>query len=183
MLLSAGVLLSAVEGSYAGSYWINGRSLSTYYTDGYAGLVNSSDRTRWQDGFTHNIVSDQAVAAWLVAHGYAGASAVVWNNADEWIYLLAPLNTVLPTVGLFNDDVLLGSRGAVGPYIAGHRPTVIVVNQPSLGERPTILPVLARYYVAMYSTGPDTVYIERTQARTAGSATPRRRGHVRRSAA
>ena len=78
---------------------------------------------------------------------------------------------------------ILGSRGAVGPYIAGHRPTVIVVNQPSLGERPTILPVLARYYVAVYSTGPDTVYIERSQARTTGSATPRRRGHVRRSAA
>jgi 4-amino-4-deoxy-L-arabinose transferase-like glycosyltransferase len=182
VLLSAGVLLAAVEGSYAGSYWINGRSVFTYYTDGYAGLVNSSERTRWQNGFTHNIVFDQAVATWLVAHRYANASAVVWNNADEWIYLLTPLNTVLPTVGLFNDDVLLGNRAAVGPYIARHRPTIIVVNQPSLGTRPTILPVVAQYYVAVYKVGPDTVYIERTQPRTAGSATPRGRGHAGRSA-
>ena len=35
VLLSAGILLAAAEGSYAGSFWINGRSLSTYYTDGY----------------------------------------------------------------------------------------------------------------------------------------------------
>ncbi len=172
-LLSAGVLVAAVEGSYAGSYWINGRSLSTYYTGGYAGLVNSSERTRWQNGFTTNVVSDQAVAAWLVAHGYANASAVVWTTADEWLYLLTPLNTVLPTVGLFNDDVLLGSRAAVGPYIARRRPTVIVVDQPALALRPSILPVLAHDYVAEYRVGEDTVYIERAQLRSARSATSR----------
>ena len=169
-LLSAGVLVAAAEGSYAGSYWINGRSLSTYYTDGYAGLVNSSERTRWQNGFSQNVVFDHAVAAWLVAHHYANSSAVVWNTSDEWVYLLTPLNTVLPTVGFFNNDVLLGSREAVGPYIARHRPTIIVVNRPTLVLRPTILPVLARYYVAAYSIGLDTVYVERPPPHTASSA-------------
>jgi hypothetical protein len=183
VLLSAGVLLAAAEGSYAGSYWINGRSLSTYYADGYAGLVNSSERTRWQNGFSHNVVFDEAVAAWLNAHHYANASAVVWNTSDEWVYLLAPLNTVLPTVGLFNDDVLLGSRGAIAPYIARHRPTIIVLNRPSLVLRPAIIPVLAQYYVAVYSAGLDTVYVVRSKPRTASSATPRRRGHAGRSTA
>ncbi len=39
-LLAAGMLLAAAQGSYAGSFWINGRSLSTYYADGYSSLVN-----------------------------------------------------------------------------------------------------------------------------------------------
>jgi hypothetical protein len=160
--LAAGVLLATVQGSYAGSYWINGRSLSSYYTGGYASLVSASERTWWQQGFAHDVAADQAVTAWLVAHGYANASAVVWNVADAWVYLTAPLTTVLPTVGLFNDDVLVGSRAAVGPYVSRHRPTVIITNQPSLILRPSILPVLARYYVAVFRTGLDTIYIERT---------------------
>jgi len=163
--LAAGVLLAAVQGSYAGSYWINGRSLSSYYTDGYASLVSAAERTRWQDSFSHDVTADQAVAAWLMAHGYAGSSAVVWNVADAWVYLTTPLTTVLPTVGLFNDDVLVGSRAAVGPYVSRHRPTVIITNQPSLILRPSILPVLARYYVAVFHTGLDTIYIERAAVR------------------
>ena len=100
---------------------------------------------------------------------------MVWNTSDEWVYLLTPLNTVLPTVGFFNNDVLLGSRAAVGPYIARHRPTIIVVNLPTLVLRPTILPVLARYYVAAYRIGLDTVYVERPPLHTASSA-PRHDG-------
>jgi 4-amino-4-deoxy-L-arabinose transferase-like glycosyltransferase len=168
-LLSAGILLGAAEGSYAGSYWINGRSLSRYYTDGYAALMSSSERTAWQDSFTRDVGYDRAITAWLVAHHYANASAVVWNVSDEWVYLLTPLNTVLPTVGLFNDDVLLGSRLAVGPYVARRRPTVIVIDQPSLVLRPSIIPVIEHYYVAMFAIGLETVYIERSQLR---SATP-----------
>ena len=90
---------------------------------------------------------------------------------------------MLPTVGLFNDDVLLGSRGAIGPYIARHRPTIIVLNRPSLVLRPAIIPLLAQYYVAVYSAGLDTVYVVRSQPRAASSATPRRRGDAGRSAA
>jgi hypothetical protein len=164
-LLSIGVLLATAQGSYAGSYWLNGRSLSTYYTNGYASLVSSSERTRWQNSFSRNVVYDRAITNWLVTHHYANASAVVWNVSDEWIYLLTPLNTLLPTVGLFNDDVLLGSRGAVGPYVAEKRPTVIVIDQPSLVLRPTVIPVIAQYYVAVYRIGVDTVYIERTRVR------------------
>jgi hypothetical protein len=162
-LLSIGVLLAAAQGSYAGSYWLNGRSLSTYYADGYAGLVSSSERTRWQNSFSRNVVDDRAITNWLVTHHYANASAVVWNVSDEWLYLLTPLNTVLPTVGLFNDDVLLGSRDAVGPYVAAKRPTVIVIHQPSLVLRPSVVPVIAQYYVAVFRSGVDTVYVERVR--------------------
>jgi 4-amino-4-deoxy-L-arabinose transferase-like glycosyltransferase len=171
-VLAAGLLLAAAEGSYAGSYWINGRSLSTYYVNGYASLVNASERTRWQDSFAKGVVVDAAVAHWLIAHHYSNATAVVWDIADEWIYLLTPVVTVLPTVSLFNDDLLLGSRSAIGPYVARHRPTVIVINQPSLVLRPSILPVLAEYYTAVYRFGSDTVYIERATLSRTAQASP-----------
>jgi hypothetical protein len=58
---------------------------------------------------------------------------------------------------------MLGSRAAVGPYVARHRPRVIITNQPSLALRPTILPALAQYYVAVYRVGTETIYLERTQ--------------------
>ncbi|HVC41103.1 MAG TPA: hypothetical protein VND54_03905 [Candidatus Saccharimonadales bacterium] len=171
-LLSIGIILAAAQGSYAGSYWINGRSLSTYYADGYAALFNAAERTRWQDSFSPNVAYDRAVTGWIVAHHYANATAVVWNVSDEWVYLLTPLNTLLPTVGLFNDDVLLGSRAEVGLYVARRRPTVITVDEPTLVLRPSILPVLAKYYIAVYSVGVETVYIERTQLRSANPVAP-----------
>jgi len=71
-----GILLAAAQGSYAGSFWINGRSLSTYYTDGYSSLVNATERTQWQNSFSDSIVVDQTVIHWLIAHHYANASAV-----------------------------------------------------------------------------------------------------------
>jgi 4-amino-4-deoxy-L-arabinose transferase-like glycosyltransferase len=178
-VLAAGVLLASVQGSYAGSYWINGRSLSTYYVDGYTSLVNASERTRWQNSFSEGVVPDRAVAAWLVAHHYANSSAVVWSVADEWIYLLTPLHTVLPTVGLFNDDVMLGKGSKIGAYVARHRPRVIVVNLPSLVPRSSILLVLAEYYVPVYSVGPDIIYIERPTSRVSAAAS--RRHTLRRS--
>ncbi len=178
VLLATGILLAAAEGSYAGSFWINGRSLSTYYSDGYQSLLNSGERTRWQDSFSGNIVFDQDVTHWLIAHHYAGSSAVVWNVADEWIYLLTPLHTVLPTVGLFNDDVMLGTRSAIGGYVARHRPLVIVLNALSVATRPSILPVLAEYYVAVYHVGPDTIYLERSRETRVLPAAPRRHAHA-----
>jgi 4-amino-4-deoxy-L-arabinose transferase-like glycosyltransferase len=178
VVLAAGILVAAAEGSYAGSFWINGRSLSTYYSGGYQSLVNSTERTRWQDTFSGNIVFDQDVTRWLIAHHYAGSSAVVWNVADEWIYLLTPLHTVLPTVGLFNDDVMLGNRTDIGPYVARHRPLVIVLNQISVMERPSILPVIAEYYVAVYHVGTDTIYIERSRLTHVIPATARRHAHA-----
>jgi 4-amino-4-deoxy-L-arabinose transferase-like glycosyltransferase len=179
-VLAAGVLLASVEGSYAGSYWINGRSLSTYYVDGYTALVNGSERTSWQNSFSESVVPDRAVAAWLVAHDYANSSAVVWSTADEWIYLLTPLHTVLPTVGLFNDDVMLGKSSKIGAYVATHLPRVIVLNQPTLIHRSSILPVLAQYYVPVYSAGPDIVYVRRTVSQ---ASAPEHRGRsVHRSA-
>jgi 4-amino-4-deoxy-L-arabinose transferase-like glycosyltransferase len=161
-VLAAGLLLAADEGSYAGSFWINGRSLSTYYSSGYASLVSSSERTRWQDGFSGAIIPDLALTSWLKAHRYAGATAVVWNVSDEWVYLTTPLYTVLPTVGLFNDDVMLGNRDAIGVFVARHRPRIVITDQVSVMQRPSILPVLAPYYVAVYSIGPDTIYVLRS---------------------
>ena len=147
-VLAAGILLAAAEGSYAGSFWINGRSLSTYYADGYSSLVNATERTRWQNSFSDSIVVDQVVTHWLMAHHYAHASAVVWSVADEWVYLLTPLHTLLPTVSLFNDDVLLGDRSKIGTYVDRHRPVVIITNQPSVALRSSILTVVAQWYIA-----------------------------------
>jgi 4-amino-4-deoxy-L-arabinose transferase-like glycosyltransferase len=180
-VLAAGVAVASVLGSYAGSYWLNGRSLSTYYVDGYAGLVDSSERTQWQDSFSANVALDTAVSSWLIAHHYAHATAVIWYTADEWLYLVTPLTTVLPSADLFNDDVMLGARTATGPFVARHRPTVIVLNQPSAVARPSIFPVLAESYVAVFRVGSDTIYIERTHASQVISDTPSRRETTDRS--
>ncbi len=169
-VLALGLVLAFQEGSYAGSYWLNGRSIVGYYVNGYASLLSSSERTSWQDGFSASITDDAAVTHWLVTHHYANASAVIWNVADEWDYLLTPLHAVLPTVGLFNDDVLLGDRSRIGPYVAHHRPRIIVTDARSVMQRPSILPVLAQYYVAVFSIGPDTIYIERPLAVAASAS-------------
>lgn len=172
-VLTAGVALASFQGSYAGSYWINGRSLSTYYVDGYTGLVDGTERTQWQDSFTGNIVLDETISNWLIAHRYAHATAVVWNTADEWLYLITPLSTELPAVDLFNDDVMLGNRNETGPYLVRHRPTVIVVNDPSAVLRPSILPVIAQYYVAVFRDGADTIFVDRSQLSPATTRTRR----------
>ena len=180
--LAAGILLASAEGSYAGSYWLNGRSLSTYYVDGYIGLVNGSERTRWQDSFSRGVALDESVSGWLIAHHYDHASAVIWNTADEWVYLTTPLTTVLPSADIFNDDLLLGNRTRTGPYVAHHRPTVIILNQPSAVLRPSILPVLAQYYVAVFRVGPDTIYIERSRLSQAAAYAQQRRDVIGHSA-
>ncbi len=169
--MTVGLALALAEGSYAGSYWIDShnRSLTTYYIDGYTGLVNSAERASWQAGFSSNIVPDIEVASWLVAHHDAGSSAVLWSVGDEWLYLTTPLYTTLPTAGLFNDDVLLGGAQAIGPYVARHRPRLVITDRQSVLQRPSILPVLARYYVEVYRNGPYIVYEERSQTTTAAA--------------
>jgi hypothetical protein len=162
VVMAAGLILALVEGSYAGSYWINGRSLEDYYTNGYASLVSASERSYWQSTFDSHVHPDMAVTAWLTSHHYAGSSAVLWNASDEWVYLTTPLYTTLPTVGLFNDDVLLGSRPAFGPYVARHRPRITVTDAISVARRTSIIPVLATDYVALYRVGPYVVYVERS---------------------
>ena len=182
-VLAAGILLAAAQGSYAGSFWINGRSLSTYYADGYSSLVNATERTRWQNSFSDSIVVDQVVTHWLIAHHYANASAVVWSVADEWVYLLTPLHTLLPTVSLFNDDVLLGDRSKIGPYVDRHRPVVIITNQPSVALRSSILTVVAQWYIPVFHFGADTIYVERSHVSRATTAPGHRLLRTRRSAA
>jgi hypothetical protein len=81
-------------------------------------------------------------------------------------------------VGLFNDDVMLGSRTAIGPYVAHHRPLVIVLNALSVAVRPSILPVIAEYYVAVYRAGPDTIYVERSSLPHGIPAAARRHAHA-----
>jgi len=169
VVMTVGLAIALAEGSYAGSYWINSgnRSLSAYYIDAYGGLVNSAERARWQASFSSNIVPDIEVAAWLQTHHDAGASAVLWSVGDEWLYLTTPLDSTLPTVGLFNDDVLLGGSQAIGPYVARHRPRIVITDRQSVVQRPSILPVLARYYVEVYRNGPYIVYAERPQTAAA----------------
>jgi 4-amino-4-deoxy-L-arabinose transferase-like glycosyltransferase len=183
VVLAAGLALALAEGSYSGSYWINGRSLSDYYTNGYASLVSASERSWWQSTFDSHVVPDLAVTDWLQSHHDAGSSAVLWNVSDEWVYLTTPLYTTLPTVGLFNDDVIVGSRAAVGPYVAHHRPRLIVTDASSVAQRPSILPVLARYYVAVYRAGPYVVYVERASPTAViSTAAPSRAAMVRSAA-
>ena len=175
-VMTVGIILAYAEGSYAGSYWINSgnRSLSTYYIDGYDSLLNSVERASWQASFSSNVVPDIKVAAWLDSHHYAGSSAVLWSVGDEWLYLTTPLFTTLPTVGLFNDDVLLGGSGAdIGPYVARHRPRIVITDMQSVVQRPTILPVLARYYVEIFADGPYIVYVQ-PSAMTRGVTTTTR---------
>ena len=88
-----------------------------------------------------------------MAHHYANASAVVWNVADEWVYLPLRSHTLLPTVALFNDDVLLGDRSKIGPYVDRHRPVVIVTNRPASRCGSSILPVIAQWYVPVFHFG------------------------------
>ena len=180
-VMTVGLILAYAQGSYAGSYWINSgnRNLSTYYIEAYDGLVNSAERASWQASFSSNIVPDIKVAAWLNSHRYAGSSAVLWSVGDEWLYLTTPLYSTLPTVGLFNDDVLLGGSSAnIGPYVARHRPRIVITDMPSVVQRPTILPVLARYYVEVFADGPYIVYVqpsETTRGATTTTRSPRAR--------
>jgi 4-amino-4-deoxy-L-arabinose transferase-like glycosyltransferase len=174
VVLAAGLMVALVEGSYAGSYWLNGRSLTDYYRNGYASLVSASERSWWQSTFDGHVVPDIAVTDWLQSHHYAGSSAVLWNVSDEWVYLTTPLYTTLPTVGLFNDDVMLAGRSAIGLFVAHHRPRVIVTDTISIAQRPSILPVIAQYYVAVYRVGPYVVYVERpSSAAVTSHALPR----------
>ena len=87
---------------------------------------------------------------------------------------MTPLYTVLPTVGLFNDDVLLGDRSAIGAFVARHLPRVIITNDLSVTQRPSVLPILAQYYDAAYRIGTDTIYVRGTDAQpvTASAAPP-----------
>jgi hypothetical protein len=73
---------------------------------------------------------------------------------------------------------MLGNRTAIGQYVAHHRPLVIVLNALSVATRPSILPVLAEYYVAVYHVGPDTVYVERSRETRVRPAAPRRQAHA-----
>jgi len=182
VLMAAGLILALVEGSYAGSYWINGRSLEDYYTNGYASLVSASERSYWQSTFDSHVRPDMAVTAWLTSHHYAGSSAVLWNASDEWVYLTTPLSTTLPTVGLFNDDVLLGSRPAIGPYVARHRPRITVTDAISVARRTSIIPVLATDYVALYRVGPYVVYVEGSSPAAVTRESGANAAHDRRSA-
>jgi hypothetical protein len=59
---------------------------------------------------------------------------------------------------------MVGSRPEIGPYVARHRPRIIVTDATSVAQRPSILPVLAQYYVAVYRVGPYVVYVERASA-------------------
>jgi hypothetical protein len=67
---------------------------------------------------------------------------------------------------------MLGDPAATGPFVARHRPTVIVVNEQSAVLRPSILPLLAESYVAVFRIGPDTIYIERTHLSQVIAAKP-----------
>ena len=75
-VLAAGLLLALDEGSYAGSFWINGRSLSTYYVDGYTSLVSSPERTRWQ--------TPSREASWTILRSPAGSRRITTPTRLQW---------------------------------------------------------------------------------------------------
>jgi len=58
-----------------------------------------------------------------------------------------------------------------------------VLNEPSALLRPSILPVLAQYYVAVFRDGTDTIFIDRSRLAPATTRTRRQpTGHSRGSA-
>ena len=54
------------------------------------GLRPDLARPTWLDDFDYRVDGDAKVAAWIVAEGFSGDTAVVWSY-DAWVYALANL--------------------------------------------------------------------------------------------
>ena len=115
----------------------------------------------WQSTFDSHVVPDIAVTDWLQSHHYAGSLAVLWNSSDEWVSPDHPAaHHAADRWTPLNDDVMLGSRPAIGPYVAHHRPQD---HRDRCGERRPAgepsFPCSYSFDVAVHRVGPYVVYV------------------------
>jgi hypothetical protein len=134
------------------------RTLTQYY-GGAVRAVLRQDDSDWDEQFDSHVPADMAVASWISAHGYSGASAVVWSS-DAWVYSLADLSVLMPTPPIYNDEVLLGNNGPVATAVAELKPTLIVVSDDAETQFPEIKSVIGDgSYTRVYGSGPIAIWL------------------------
>jgi 4-amino-4-deoxy-L-arabinose transferase-like glycosyltransferase len=164
----AGLGIVAAMASVAGLDWmpnavpktINAtRTLQQYYGGAITAALQISNTAEWNNDFDARVAADEAVAAWLIAKGLAGTSAVVWSS-DSWLYSLADLPVLMPTPPIYNDEVLLGQNGEVETYVDDLQPEVIVVAADAQAQFPEIQKLLATSrYQRVYQSDPEVVWV------------------------
>ncbi|HSP64966.1 MAG TPA: glycosyltransferase family 39 protein [Candidatus Deferrimicrobium sp.] len=133
------------------------RTLTQYYGGAVRAAIQGDD-SDWDGGFDAHVPADAAVASWISAHGYSGASAVVWSS-DSWVYSLADLAVLMPTPPIYNDEVLLGNNGPVASAVASLHPTLIIVSDDAELQWPEIKIVLDGAYQRVFRSGPVVVWL------------------------
>jgi hypothetical protein len=131
-----------------------------------AAVFDPTWRTTWLNDFDYRVKGDANVAAWIIAKGYSGDTAVVWSY-DAWVYALANLQIDMPTPPIYNDEVLLGSGGPVEQYVANKQPVLIIVD----AEAQVLFPEIGKLldggeYVNEYQSYPDTVWVRAGSTKT-----------------
>jgi hypothetical protein len=166
--LVAGVLFAAVPARIAGLDWIPEaapspainatRTLLQYYGGAVATVVRSQAATDWDACFDWRVAADQAVVTWVGQQGLAGATAVVWSS-EVWVYTLANLPVLVPTPPIYNDEVLLGGDSGVASFVAGLRPTLIIVTDDAVQNWPGISRLLdGTTYHRVLTVSPEAVW-------------------------
>jgi hypothetical protein len=134
------------------------RTLTQYYGGAVRAALRQDD-SDWDEQFDSHVPADMAVASWISAHGYSGASAVVWSS-DAWVYSLADLSVLMPTPPIYNDEVLLGNNGPVATAVAELKPTLIVVSDDAETQFPEIKSVIDDgTYKRVYGSGPIAIWL------------------------
>jgi 4-amino-4-deoxy-L-arabinose transferase-like glycosyltransferase len=164
----AGLVVAAALARVTGVDWVpewapspaqnTSRTLTQYYGGAVQAAVQGDD-SDWDQLFDVHVPADKAVAAWIAAHGYSGASAVVWSS-DAWVYSLADLPVLMPTPPIYNDEVLLGNNGPVADAVAAIDPTLIIVSDDAESQWPEITPVLdGGAYTLVFGSGPIDIWL------------------------
>jgi 4-amino-4-deoxy-L-arabinose transferase-like glycosyltransferase len=134
------------------------RTLTQYYGGAVRAAIRGDD-SDWDELFDSHVPADAAVASWISAHGYSGASAVVWSS-DAWVYSLADLPVLMPTPPIYNDEVLLGNNGPVATTVAAINPTLIIVSDDAESQWPEIKTVLdGGAYQRVFGSGPVAIWL------------------------
>ncbi len=134
------------------------RTLTQYYGGAVRAAIQGDD-SDWDEQFDAHVPADAAAAAWIAAHGYTGASAVVWSS-DAWIYSLADLPVLMPTPPIYNDEVLLGGNGEVAAAVTTLNPTLIIVSTDAELQWPEISAVLdGGTYQRVFGSGPVAIWL------------------------
>jgi hypothetical protein len=164
----AALVLAAALARVTGLDWVpeaapspaqnSSRTLTQYYGGAVNAAIKGND-SDWDEQFDSHVPADAAVAAWISAHGFSGASAVVWSS-DSWVYSLADLDVLMPTPPIYNDEVLLGNNGPVATAVAAINPTLIIVSDDAESQWPEITKVLdGGAYTRVFGSGPIAIWL------------------------